>query len=111
MGSWKHMKMVMHIAWSSNMIKGPLTPVFENSDQAAKFVVEELKRTKGWFSGRFFVNKPVHLLHDEDVEVGVKAFGKWAQRVEVHGIKGEVPEQRSWKAFQSELSALILRLL
>lgn len=33
--------------------------------------------------------------------LGVKAYGKWAQRVECCGIADTVPEQKTWRAFNA----------
>lgn len=32
--------------------------------------------------------------------IGIKAFGKWVQIIEYKGIKSDIAEQKTWKAFE-----------
>lgn len=43
--------------------------------------------------------------------IGVKAFGKWVQRVECVGMADGLSEQKTVKALRSELENLINRMI
>jgi hypothetical protein len=39
--------------------------------------------------------------------LGVKAFGKWVQRMECWGLCDGVSEQKTWKAFDAEFTRVV----
>lgn len=43
--------------------------------------------------------------------LGVKAFGKWVQRLEYRGLKRDVPGQKTKKAFRAEVEKVIAELI
>lgn len=43
--------------------------------------------------------------------IGIKAFGKWVQRIEVCGLVDSVPEQKTLKALKAETAAAIKRMI
>lgn len=45
------------------------------------------------------------------VYVGVKAYGKWVQIMEINGVKGSTSEKKTIKAFRVEVEELLNGLL
>ena len=42
--------------------------------------------------------------------VGVKAFGRWVQRMECNGIRTDVPEQKTIRAFKQHVIAAVVSI-
>lgn len=61
-----------------------------------------------WLSCSFRVQAPGHA---DGVVVGVKAFGRWVQRIECCDICDGLPEQKTIKALKSATADLINRIL
>ena len=43
--------------------------------------------------------------------IGIKAFGLWVQRMEVNGLRSDVSEQKTKKAFSAALTLELLHLM
>ena len=43
--------------------------------------------------------------------IGIKAFGKWVQRIEICGLVSNIPEQKTKKALKSLLENEILKIV
>ena len=80
---------------NENNPKYPITIALMQIKQAAKEGV--------------WVSKLYHLNNGETL--GIKAFGKWVQRIEYKGIRSDIPEQKTWKAFEDLFTAEITKLL
>lgn len=61
---------------------------------------------KQWLSCTFQVSRSQGVF-----SVGVKAYGKWVQRIECGGVSDGLPEQRTIKALRAESEAMINRIL
>lgn len=73
--------------------------------QLAQVIADNAKTGK-WLSCHFQVT------HDRGTfGVGVKAFGKWVQRLECCGLCDGVPEQRTIKALKAETEKTLAQLL
>lgn len=77
-------------------------------EQFAQAVADNAK-TGQWLNCTF------KLTHPEAVggtfAVGVKAFGKWVQRIECQGIRDTIPEQKTLKAFKAAVVESVNGLL
>lgn len=74
--------------------------------QAVAQAIADNAKTKQWLSCTFQVQTEKGVF-----SVGVKAFGKWVQRIECCGFVDGVPEQKTLKALRDESEALISRML
>lgn len=72
-----------------------------NKLEFIKMVTDNVK-TKQWLN----CTVPV-TLHNTTFNVGIKAYGKWVQRIELCGIVESVPEQKTNKALALELTKLL----
>lgn len=45
------------------------------------------------------------------IKVGIKAYGKWVQRMESAGVMTGVPERRTWKEFDPMFLGEVANLL
>ena len=64
--------------------------------------IQAAAKAKKWVSCTYRINT------DKGVfSLGVKAFGKWVQRMECCGITDSIPEQKTWKALKAELHATV----
>lgn len=73
-------------------------------------VVEEVVKNANsgkWLSCTFRVEAPDGTEHG----LGIKAFGKWVQRVEVCGLVDGLPERKTLKALRASLTDLLTRML
>lgn len=66
-------------------------------DQLCEAVAENVK-TKSWYNQRLFIEHDGHTY-----AVGIKAFGKWVQRIETNGRVGGVEETKTIKALKENL--------
>lgn len=58
--------------------------------------IQAAAKTKKWVCCTYRINT------DKGVfSLGVKAYGKWVQRVECCGIVDTVPEHKTWRAFNA----------
>ena len=74
-------------------------------EQVAQAIADNVK-TKQWLSCTFQV-----VTERGTFSVGVKAFGKWVQRIECLDMVDGIPEQKTVKAVRAESMALITRML
>jgi hypothetical protein len=68
-----------------------------NTETFIKLVTDNIK-TKQWLNGTFTVN---------GADVGIKAYGKWVQRLTVNGVTDGISEQKTNKALASALVTLL----
>jgi len=72
-----------------------------NKLEFIKMVTDNVK-TKKW------LNCTVKLQLESGIySCGIKAFGKWVQRIEVCGLVESIPEQKTNKALAAELTKLL----
>ena len=72
-----------------------------NKLEFIKMVTDNVK-TKQW------INCTVPLqLENGAYQCGIKAYGKWIQRIELCGIVESIPEQKTNKALSAELTKLL----
>lgn len=74
-------------------------------DQLAQLIADNAK-TKKWISATFQVQTDKGTF-----SVGVKAFGKWVQRLEACGLRWDVPEQKTVKALREQSAETLRRML
>lgn len=78
----------------------PQEPQGLTVDQFAQAVADNAKTGK-WLSCTF------QLAHPEAVgglvPIGIKAYGRWVQRIECQGIRDTIPEQKTLKAFKAAI--------
>lgn len=72
--------------------------------EIAQAVADNAKSGK-WLSCTFQLSAPGAV--GGTVSVGIKAFGKWVQRVECAGLVDGVPEQKTLKALKEKTADLI----
>lgn len=72
-----------------------------NKLEFIKLVTDNVK-TKQWLNCTVSIT-----LGNDTFNVGIKAFGKWVQRIELCGIVESIPEQKTNKALVDELSKLL----
>lgn len=65
-------------------------------EQVAQAIADNAKTGK-WLSCHFQVKTEKGV-----IPIGVKAFGKWVQRIEVFGIVGSVEEKRTLRDLKAE---------
>jgi hypothetical protein len=64
--------------------------------------IREASKANKWISCTYQIRT------DEGVaSLGVKAFGKWVQRMELLGMADGIPEQKTWKAFEGEFNRVL----
>lgn len=68
--------------------------------EIAKAIADNAKTGK-WLSCQFQVEHPQAV--GGSYSVGVKAFGKWVQRLECVGLVDSIPEQKTLKALQEKV--------
>lgn len=71
-------------------------------EQVVQEVANNAKLGK-WLSCRYDVSLP----DGTTKALGVKAYGKWVQRVELCGMVDGIPEQKTLKALKEKLADLI----
>ncbi len=70
-------------------------------------IVDLILANKGkWTISTFKINTDRGIF-----SLGVKAFGKWAQRIECCGIADGVPEQKTQKAFRAEFHKTVTAIV
>lgn len=77
-------------------------------EQIAQAVADNAKSGK-WLSCTYQIAHPQAV--GGAVTVGVKAFGKWVQRVECVGLVDGLPEQKTLKALKAQVIGLINGML
>lgn len=79
-----------------------------NVQEIAQAVADNAKSGK-WLSCTFQLDCPGAV--GGTVAVGIKAFGKWVQRVECAGLVDGVPEQKTLKALKEQTADLITAMV
>ena len=70
----------------------------------AKVIADNAKNHK-WLNQTFQMTNPND--PDRTISVGVKAYGKWVQRIECCGLVDGLPEQTTLKALKEKVVDLI----
>lgn len=70
------------------------------AEEIAQAVADNAKSGK-WLSCTFQLANPQAV--GGAVPIGIKAFGKWVQRIECLGIRDSIPEQRTLKALKAHI--------
>jgi len=78
-----------------------------NIEQIADAVVANAKTGK-WLNCTFELEGPGYFGHP--VRVGIKAYGKWVQRIECCGLVDGVLEQKTLKALKAEVVAALTNM-
>lgn len=78
---------------------------FFTPETIAKAVADNVK-TGRWLSGTFTIES-----EGQPVAVGVKAFGRWVQRIECRGMVDGVPEQKTLRDLKSKTADMIHAML
>lgn len=75
--------------------------IIMNKIEFIKMVTDNVKSNK-WLNCTVSVT-----LQNTTFNVGIKAYGKWVQRIELCGIVESVPEQKTNRALGAELTKLL----
>lgn len=75
-----------------------------NAQDVAKAIADNAKTNK-WLNTTFEVQDPKDT--ERTIKVGVKAYGKWVQRLECCGLIDGIPEQKTLKELKEKVVALI----
>ncbi|MGF6139068.1 hypothetical protein [Pseudomonas laurylsulfatiphila] len=75
-----------------------------NVQDVADAIAKNVKTGK-WLSCTFTINHPND--PERTISVGVKAYGKWVQRLECCGCVEGIPEQPTQKALKEKVVSLI----
>ena len=76
-------------------------------EEIAAAIVANSKAGNGWLSCRF----PVELPDGTRQSVGIKAFGKWVQRIECCGFVDGLPEQRTQRDLRAKVVEKITHMM